>query len=196
MGSREQILAAVAAVQPAFKSLPEIAVVKDTETDLHEKFTTVLTAIGGKIIQVDNYAAIAGHLNLLKEAGDRLVSNIIEISEIAEMVARDEYPHVLADVEYAVLKACFGVAENGAVWITESLMENRVTPFICQHLIIVLDAREIVANMHEAYEKIGNETYGFGTFISGPSKTADIEQSLVLGAHGPKTMTIFLLNNI
>ncbi|MNW08326.1 Lactate utilization protein C [compost metagenome] len=47
--------------------------------------------------------------------------------------------------------------------------------------------------MHEAYQKIADSVYGFGTFIAGPSKTADIEQSLVLGAHGPKNMTVFIL---
>jgi len=71
----------------------------------------------------------------------------------------------------------------------------RVLPFITQHLAVVLSRKNIVHNMQEAYERIGTVPYGFGVFIAGPSKTADIEQSLVLGAHGPKTMTVFLLND-
>ena len=68
-------------------------------------------------------------------------------------------------------------------------------PFICQHLVAVIDAQNIVATMQVAYDRIAGTQYGFGTFIAGPSKTADIEQSLVLGAHGPKTMTVFILHN-
>jgi L-lactate dehydrogenase complex protein LldG len=77
--------------------------------------------------------------------------------------------------------------------VTEDVIGQRVLPFICQHLAVVVDAKNIVPTMHEAYQRIGDSLYGFGTFIAGPSKTADIEQSLVLGAHGPRSMTVFLL---
>jgi L-lactate dehydrogenase complex protein LldG len=92
-----------------------------------------------------------------------------------------------------VLPGNFGVAENGAVWITESGMGDRALPFICEHLLLVLPLTEILSNMHEAYERIGDLKYDLGTFIAGPSKTADIEQSLVLGAHGPKSLTVILV---
>ncbi|MGZ3755769.1 MAG: LutC/YkgG family protein, partial [Mucilaginibacter sp.] len=103
-------------------------------------------------------------------------------------------PHSFQDVELGIIRAHLGVAENGAVWIKEDLVNHRVLPFICQHLAIVLNRQSIVPTMHEAYEKIGAEDYGYGTFIAGPSKTADIEQSLVLGAHGSRTMTVFLMD--
>ena len=101
-------------------------------------------------------------------------------------------PHELSDVDIAIIEAEFAVAENGSVWVTDQRMGLRALPFICQHLVVVVPAGNIVATMLEAYEKIGSADYSFGTFIAGPSKTADIEQSLVLGAHGPKTMTVFL----
>lgn len=71
-------------------------------------------------------------------------------------------------------------------------MGERILPFVCQHLAIVLDSKDLVGNMHEAYGKIKPGSIGFGVFIAGPSKTADIEQSLVIGAHGPRSLTIFL----
>ena len=79
------------------------------------------------------------------------------------------------------------------MWLTEEVMGQRIIPYICQHLAVIVNAENIVPTLHEAYEKIGAGDYGFGAFISGPSKTADIEQALVLGAHGPLTMTVFIL---
>ena len=91
------------------------------------------------------------------------------------------------------VKGSFGVAENGAVWI-EALPEGatRRDLFIHETLIISLDKTQIVNNMHEAYRRLGEKSEGYGLFISGPSKTADIEQALVFGAHGPKSLIIEL----
>lgn len=87
----------------------------------------------------------------------------------------------------------FGVAENGCVWISGSAVENRRDLFIHERLVVNLDPDRIVNNMHEAYALLG-ETVGdgYGIFISGPSKTADIEQALVFGAHGPRELVIVL----
>lgn len=68
-----------------------------------------------------------------------------------------------------------------------------MAPFIAQYLAIIVNKKDIIPTMHQAYERIGNQEYGFGTFIAGPSKTADIEQSLVLGAHGARGLIVFLL---
>ena len=108
-------------------------------------------------------------------------------------VAPGTDPHTLADVDLAILPAQLGVAENSALWVTEAQLPLRVLPFICQHLALVVSQQNIVPLMHQAYEVIGTQEYGFGTFIAGPSKTADIEQSLVLGAHGARTLSVFIL---
>ena len=85
------------------------------------------------------------------------------------------------------------VLENGAMWISEKQMSNRLLPFICQHLVIVLSPETIVNTMHEAYQQIDAAANGFGVFIAGPSKTADIEQNLVIGAHGARSLRVYLV---
>jgi L-lactate dehydrogenase complex protein LldG len=99
----------------------------------------------------------------------------------------------LEKIEVAIIEGSIGVAENGAVWVHEKSMVHRALPFICQHLILVLPMQKIVSTMHEAYANIDITKYGFGTFIAGPSKTADIEQALVIGAHGPRSLKVYLV---
>jgi L-lactate dehydrogenase complex protein LldG len=97
----------------------------------------------------------------------------------------------LEQVDLAVIQGEIGVAENGTIWVPESNMLNRALPFITQHLVLVLDKKNIVANMQQAYDKL--EGVGsYGVFIAGPSKTADIEQSLVIGAHGARSMMVLI----
>lgn len=98
----------------------------------------------------------------------------------------------LEDLDIFVVQAAFGIAENGAVWIPESVLPIRVLPFICKHLVILVDKGQLVSTMHEAYQQLEDRQDGFGLFISGPSKTADIEQSLVIGAQGALSVHLLL----
>ena len=124
---------------------------------------------------------------------ESILSSSQEIEEILEKGIDYTNAHAFSDLELAIVSASLAVAENGAVWITEDLVQERVLPFIAQHLALIIRPENIVPTMQEAYEQIGNAAYGFGTFIAGPSKTADIEQSLVLGAHGPKSLLVFIM---
>ena len=105
-------------------------------------------------------------------------------------------PHALENVDFAVLHGHFGVAENAAIWVTDDTLKHRVLYFIPQRLAIVIPASEIVNNMHEAYGRLQVGKHAFAGFISGPSKTADIEQSLVIGAHGARALTVFAVDDL
>ncbi|QJD95252.1 LUD domain-containing protein [Mucilaginibacter robiniae] len=196
MSSRDKILAAVAANQPELMPLPDINFFKGDTEQVAEKYITVLTAIGGQAHRVNSWDEIKTLIQTGYDASQkRIISLVPELQEVASHAYEiNPAAHHLADVELAVIQAHFAVAENGAVWVTEDLMGHRGLPFICQHLAAVININNIVPTMHEAYARIADGQYGFGTFIAGPSKTADIEQSLVLGAHGPRSMTVFLLN--
>lgn len=98
----------------------------------------------------------------------------------------------LARLEYCVLEAEFGVVESAAVWHEPASAWERAAALLAEHLIVVVDAAALVATLHQAYERIDLRVGNFGWFLCGPSKTADIEQSLVFGAHGPRTMHLIL----
>jgi L-lactate dehydrogenase complex protein LldG len=202
MSSRAAILASVKANQPEATTLPPAdLVLSDTWGESYrnsgnsniELFRTVLTTIGGALIEVADHEAIKSYIKEHYPGDQRIISTLPELNEVTEQGWESADPHDLENVDLAILQAHFGVAENAALWLTEDLMQQRAVPFICQQLAVVVSKNGILTTMHEAYARIGEAEYGFGAFIAGPSKTADIEQSLVLGAHGPKGMTVFLL---
>lgn len=195
MNSREKILQAVLANQPQTTELPDIDGFRGNTENSVQAFIDVFTSIGGSACVVTDIDEVK---NLLREEIDsskRIVTTIEALRDIAEPVASDVDPHTLENVELAIIRAHFVVAENGASWFTEEVMGQRILPYICQHLAVIVHERDILPKLHEAYERIGSSDYGFGGFIGGPSKTADIEQALVLGAHGPLSMKIFIIQH-
>jgi L-lactate dehydrogenase complex protein LldG len=175
-----------------------------TYQDRRAQFTDVLTAVGGSAIAARDEADANQRLRLLPIYPDakRIVSLVSGVGEANVNLSAVGSPHALADVDVAIMPGEFAVAENAAVWVTDRNVPLRVIYFLCQHLVLVVPAGEIVDNMHAAYERLtsaernGGVTFNnpmFGAFIAGPSKTADIEQSLVIGAHGPRSLTVFLV---
>lgn len=123
----------------------------------------------------------------------RIASNLPEAASCATFNPDElEDPRDFAGTDVAIVRGAFGVVENGAVWIPRAF-RHKAMLFIPEALVILLDRKQIVCNMHEAYAREDFDTYDFGSFIAGPSKTADIEQALVIGAHGARDVTVILL---
>ena len=194
MTTREKILEAVLKNQPEATALPDTSMFKGTGNDLVQKYMDIFKTIGGSCFLADTIDSVKTLINEKFDLSKRIVTTLSELSDRFELISGTVDPHSYNDIEVAIIKAHFSVAENGAVWLTEEVMGQRIIPYICQHLAVIVYAESIVPTLHEAYEKIGTGDYGFGGFIGGPSKTADIEQALVLGAHGPLTMTVFIIN--
>jgi len=191
--SREKILAAILNNQPKSTEMPaDLFFGSKCKEEITAKFIEMITLIGGNVIMIDDLAQINDYVSSNFNVADELITFVPELAHYPSFTGLEK-PHQFVSTEFAVFQPHFAVAENGAVWITEDLMGHRVLPFICQHLGMLVLKEHIVANMHEAYQLIESHDYGFGTFIAGPSKTADIEQSLVLGAHGARSMTVFLM---
>ena len=197
MSSRASILEKIKQNQPtAISDLPSLTFLGLDTFDILEKYKTTLRSIGGDFVEVKNYNAIIDFVKQNYDVEKLIITTIPELAEIAEIAKLDwlnDDPHTLENVELTLIKAHFGVAENSALWVTDDILGQRVSVFIPQYLAIVVNKKDIVATMHQAYDRIGNQEYGFGTFIAGPSKTADIEQSLVLGAHGARGLMVFLM---
>ena len=196
MNSREKILSAVIANQPDLVQLPDLSSFERNAPGSLEKFAEVLKLVGGLVYYVSSYAEVGKTLLSIHGENKKIISAVNEVAAYYDnefLIAAKTAD--MQDVDIAILKGRFGVAENGAVWVTEKEMRQRALPFICQHLAVIVDGDNIVATMHDAYDLISKTDYDFGSFIAGPSKTADIEQSLVIGAHGPRSMSVFVMRN-
>ena len=192
MASRDVILAAIRKHQPLATKLPRLDRAWTTYPDRLAQFASVLAAIGSGFIRAADAAKADGQLRDLAVYRDakQIVSTVSGIGQSTLDFASISDPHQLETVDCAVLAGEFGVAENGAIWVTDRGLPHRVIYFIVQHLALVIQSDQIVDNMHQAYERATFERAEFGAFIAGPSKTADIEQSLVIGAHGPRSLTV------
>ncbi|CAD0005825.1 LutC/YkgG family protein [Flavobacterium chungangense] len=195
MSSKAEILKKIKQNQPTvITDLPDLDVISSENPNALETYKTVLKNIGGESVEVSGYPEILDFIRNNYALDRRIITTIPELSEVASLDWKNDDPHTLQNVELAIVSAHFGVAENSALWVTDDILGQRVAPFIAQYLAIIVKKSDILATMHQAYEKIGNLEYGFATFIAGPSKTADIEQSLVLGAHGARGLIVFLLD--
>lgn len=182
MSSRSEILGAIQALEKREIPHPgDFNSYKATQ-DLVGDFKNSLSIVGAICIEAENKQKAEARLSeiypdLLRYTSHDVVSNGLELEA----------------VDVLEIDGLFGVAENGAIWLSDQFLPNRVAPFICQHLVIYVSKTEIVATLHEAYERLNGNQADFGLFLSGPSKTADIEQSLVIGAHGARSLTVVLI---
>lgn len=192
--SKDSILSLIRKNRPAPVELPEIPNFHQPESNLKSIFCEVAQKSGTQVVFAKNIQmvnellpSVFPNLKTTATTITGLDSNF-NLSEISSAIELD-------GLDLAILESTLGVAENGAIWISEVENPIRVLPFITQHLAIVLSERDIVDKMHAAYQKIQINATGFGVFIGGPSKTADIEQALVVGAQGARSLTIFLLED-
>jgi L-lactate dehydrogenase complex protein LldG len=191
--SREQILSGIRANIPrAPVDHPQIPVFRTADPRLKATFEKHLQAAGGAAHDIANRAEAQTKVASLHPAAQVICSAVPEISGTrrAETV-RD--PHELADVDVGVVRAQFGVADSGAVWLTQEDLVVNALGFLSQHLIVLLDPEQIVANMHDAYTRVRLDQTAYGCFMMGPSGTGDIEATLVHGAQGSRSLNLFFL---
>jgi L-lactate dehydrogenase complex protein LldG len=191
--SRADILSAIRSNLPAQRvEHPRIPVFQRPAGPLKPVFEEHLQQAGGTAHDIGSPAEAQGKLSLLHPDAKVVCSVVPEIAGTRRIeTVRD--PHELADVDVGVIRAQFGVAESGAVWLTQEDLVVDGLGFLSQHLIVLLDPEQIVTNMHEAYARVRLDQTSYGCFMMGPSATADIEATLVHGAQGTRSLNVFFL---
>ena len=154
-------------------------------------FIDMTAKVGGKAVEVPSCGDVNAVIRDLFPQADSIASNLPEIRIASVNPDLVDNAAALDGTDIGVVSGTVGVAENGGVWVPQTMKEKAVC-FICEHLVILLPRDAIVSNMHEAYKRIAFNDYGYGTFISGPSKTADIAQVLVMGAQAARSVTVLI----
>jgi len=184
--SRHKILEQIRINKPSSFTLGDFNFESMKDADLYNQFCQVSEEVGGCVTTLEKF-----HFN-------EMYSQAVSIGSLQHFIHPGNIDlgtasiDCLQNLDVAILKAEWAVAENGAVWLPEKNMGQRIVPFITKHLILSLEKTKIVATMHEAYKRL-KVMPSYGVFISGPSKTADIEQTLVIGAQGPLSLRIILV---
>ena len=190
MSAREKILNSLQHASAPLNPKPIIDITTENE-DLITVYGNSLAMVAGTLYKERDLTAVNNHASELINHSKQVLSAVNGVKGNVPLTAT---PQQLSKLDYAILPGELAVAENGAVWVNESI-PNRITPFICEHLLLVVSQDTLVANMHLAMKKITLSPGGFGAFIAGPSKTSDIEQSLVVGAHGAASVGVYLVNS-
>ncbi len=164
--------------------------------DLIEQLQQMVVTVGGQFCRARNISEALAHLEQYpawRESSRRVLLALAPNSS-AEEVAQ-QLPSTWHELDVLVAPGQFAVAENAAIWVDERSIGQRSILFLTRHLVLVVPTSCVVANMHEAYERLAKDQPRYGCFVSGPSKTADIEQSLVIGAHGPRSLLVLLVDS-
>ena len=158
------------------------------------QFVKISEMVGGQVIEIDPGRDINILIRELFPDAKEIASNLPEVTIATRNPDTAGRARDLNGTDVGIIRGLFGVAENGCIWVPQQMKEKAVC-FISENLVILLPKSQIVNNMHEAYRRIKfDDTYnGYGTFISGPSKTADIAQVLVMGAQAARSVTVFLM---
>lgn len=193
--SREEILKNIAKNKPKGNfPLPEIDLYL-TKENAFTSFIEMLPKISAKIEIAKNYSKIATLVEESFTTKIRIVNTVDAVAIQGIDVNKLKNLKELDLLDLAIIKGDLAVAENGAIWVSDKNLPHRILPFICENLVIIIDKSTIVNNMHQAYKLQNDLDYNYGVFIAGPSKTADIEQSLVVGAQGPRNLMVIIVDN-
>jgi L-lactate dehydrogenase complex protein LldG len=176
-------------------SYPQYSHHHDEIKNPDESFKNVLEDVGGECFFVNSFAEFKDSLATLDiyKSAKNICSCVDEVDKGNVDINSVEKIHDLRNVDLAIVRGEFGVGENAAVWVNADSLKHRGVLFLSENIILIIDSGKIVSDMESAYKLIDFNKLKSGYFISGPSKTADIEQCLVIGAHGAKSLIVFII---
>jgi len=188
VNARDDILARLGRNLPACPPLPEIPLFDSSSFDLEGTFLENLARMGGEFVELPPHGTQAWIREKFPGA-TVICSATPEVAGNRPLESiRD--PRELEDVDVGVVRARFGVAETGSVWLSEAEFKVDALGFLSQHLVVLLDMGKLVPNLHHAYRDSGFHEARYAVLMTGPTATADIEGILVRGAQGIRSLTV------
>ena len=172
--------------------MPDLDALRGVEyADPIAQFISMSKAVGGDVVVLEHGADVNEAIRKAYPEAKVFAGNVPGITIAQRNPDTVSSAQELNGTDVGIVQGEIGVAENGCVWVPQTMKERAVC-FISEYLVILLSRKNIVSNMHQAYGRVRMTDYGYGCFISGPSKTADIAQALVMGAQAARGVTVIL----
>ena len=194
MSGRDEILASIRANRPRVeRPLPTVPMFDASPPgSLLAAFKESLERMGGVFLDPPVSGDALAPVRAKIADAKVVCSTVPEITGNRE-IARVRAPQELADVDVAIVRASFGVAETGSVLLNDADLRVNALAYLAQHLIVLLDPADIVLNLHHAYARPEFRGGHYACFHTGPSATADIEGVLIHGAQGVRSLAVLPL---
>jgi len=180
---------------PSDHAAPERRVPIPEPVDVVERFTTQLDAVGAQWTLVRGEVEAARALRrILSDAGARRVAGSDAplvarlLPERLTRLTRDE----LFTCDAGVTTAQWGIAETGTLVLESAGERSRLASLVPPMHVALLSTSRICASLADALDRVDVASHAI-TLITGPSRTSDIELTLVVGVHGPQVVHILLL---
>lgn len=188
MKARDDILQRIRRAQPAPVPRPPAAHFP-AEASL-ARFRAGVERMGGRVVEAAPGRDLGALVRELHPTAKVVCSATAEVK--GHRRPDPAKPAALEDVDVGVVRARFGVAETGSVWLTDACLGAPALGFLAQHLVVLLDPAALVATLHEAYARREEFDAAYGILMTGPSATADIEGVLIHGAQGIRSLTVVI----
>jgi L-lactate dehydrogenase complex protein LldG len=194
MSSRADILAAIRANRPKLdRPLPPVPLFDaDAPASLLAVFKASLARMGGIFLDPPQSGDPLAPVRE-KIANAKTVCSTVPELEGNRDIGAVRMPRALADVDFAIVRASFAVAETGSVLLSDADLHMNAVGYLAQHLIVLLDPADILLNLHHAYRRAEFRDRKYACFHTGPSATADIEGVLIHGAQGVRSLSVLPL---
>jgi L-lactate dehydrogenase complex protein LldG len=189
MGSRELILARVREAMPKPRPLPEVPMFDHDLPAAVDAFRKSFARLGGTWCDAPANGTLEALIRSRFPQARVICSATPEVAGTLR-IESIEQPRHLADVDVAVVRPAFAVAETGSIWLSEKEYCVNALGYLPQHLVALLDCADIVGNLHHAYHRRDFFEARYAVLMSGPSATADIEGVLIRGAQGVRSLTV------
>jgi L-lactate dehydrogenase complex protein LldG len=191
MSSRDEIFASIRANRPKVeRPLPNVPLFDtDRPASLLTAFKDSLERMGGLFLDPPAAGDALAPVHAKIANAKVVCSTVPEIAGNRD-IAAVRAPQDLADVDFAIVRGAFGVAETGSILLTDKELRVNAVAYLAQHLIVLLDPTDIVLNLHHAYRRPEFQQGHYAAFHTGPSATADIEGVLIHGAQGVRSLSV------
>jgi L-lactate dehydrogenase complex protein LldG len=194
MSSRDEIFASIRANKPKLeRPVPTVPLFDDPgPASLLDAFKQNLERMGGVFLDLPPAGDMVAPVHAKIANGKVVCSTVPEIAGNRDIAAA-RTPQDLADVDVAIVRATFGIAETGSILLSDSELRVNAIAYLAEHLIALLDPADILINLHHAYRRPELRNGYYAAFHSGPSATADIEGVLIHGAQGVRSLSVLPL---